>query len=696
MNTTSINFSQIETLIGLNFKRSKFDIEVAHDMNDIDYAITQDEPTRPVANSPTEVKKKTISEAVFGGVEETKGAKQFMESIERKFKESNKAETKNLMSRLANTKYEGGSVREHLMGLVDIATKLNMLKVPIDPTYLVHNALDSLPYDQMKSTYNTLTEDWTMDDLITIVILENRTQAYSGVVNMVTTKKYENKDVAKWKMASLHDSPASTAHFFKIILDKTSKNSKIKILVKFWVELKKQKFKESNKAKKKNLMSRLANTKYEEGSVREHLMGLVEIATKLNRLKMKSNYNTLKEDWTMDDLITIIILENRTQAYGCVVNMVITKKYENKENSNEVFGGVEETKSAKQFMESIERKFKESNKAETKNLMSRLANTKYEGGSVREHLMGLVDIATKLNRLKVPIDPTYLVHTALDSLPYDKMKSTYNTLKEDWTMDGLITIEFTRWREPRKCEVKVSVRNGKQVDVEAIGVMASQYLKIPMFLLLAFGLYCLNYNKDGEVLVVESSEKRIRKKSQAFEMFKIFQTEVKMQLEKRSKLWSDIEMNIMDVLMKEADVLDLLLGNRILKDMVRNMISKTDLPMHLWVEAIKTANYILNRVPASPCLRHLLKFGLPESVACDIFIYGGFKFDCPNYGTRIVETSCAKFIKHEENTIGNEDFIFEEEWNVAVIENDEQEVTTLIPLSETVLEPPQFEEPVDK
>ncbi|CAL2255355.1 unnamed protein product [Prunus armeniaca] len=86
-----------------------------------------------------------------------------MESIERKFKESNKNETNNLMSRLADTKYERGSVREHLMELVDIATKLNMLKVLVDPTNLVDSALDSLPNDQMKSTYNTLKEDWTMD-----------------------------------------------------------------------------------------------------------------------------------------------------------------------------------------------------------------------------------------------------------------------------------------------------------------------------------------------------------------------------------------------------------------------------------------------------------------------------------------------------------------------------------------------------
>ncbi|CAL8155121.1 unnamed protein product [Prunus armeniaca] len=60
-------------------------------------------------------------------------------------------------------------------------------------------------------------------------------------------------------------------------------------------------------------------------------MGLVGIVVKLNRLKMKSTYNTLKEDWTMDDLITITVLEeNTTKAYSGVVNMVAAKKYENK------------------------------------------------------------------------------------------------------------------------------------------------------------------------------------------------------------------------------------------------------------------------------------------------------------------------------------------------------------------------------
>ena len=38
--------------------------------------------------------------------------------------------------------------------------------------------------------------------------------------------------------------------------------------------------------------------------------------------------------------------------------------------------------------------------------------------------------------------------------------------------------------------------------------------------------------------------------------------------------------------------------NRTLKDMMRSMMSMSNLPKFLWGEAIKTAMYILNRVPS--------------------------------------------------------------------------------------------------
>ncbi|CAL2256227.1 unnamed protein product [Prunus armeniaca] len=152
--------------------------------------------------------------------------------------------------------------------------------------------------------------------------------------------------------------------------------------------------------------------------------------------------------------------------------------------------------------------------------------------------------------------------------------------------------------------------------------------------------------------------------------------------------------------------------------------TRFDLPAILR-EAIKTTNYRVpsNSVPKTPfeiwttrkpSIRHLHVWGCkaetriynpqekkldPKMISCHFTGYPtrskGFKFYCPNYGTRIVETGCAKFIEHEEDATGKEDFIFEEEGDVAVIEHAEQDVTPLIPLSETVLENSQFEKPVE-
>ena len=68
--------------------------------------------------------------------------------------------------------------------------------------------------------------------------------------------------------------------------------------------------------------------------------------------------------------------------------------------------------------------------------------------------------------------------------------------------------------------------------------------------------------------------------------------------------------------------------NRTLMEMVRSMISMTNLPGFLWGEALKTALYILNRVPTKavpltpfelwtgrkPSLNHLKVWGCPAEV----------------------------------------------------------------------------------
>ncbi|WZZ65153.1 hypothetical protein YC2023_076523 [Brassica napus] len=135
--------------------------------------------------------------------------------------------------------------------------------------------------------------------------------------------------------------------------------------------------------------------------------------------------------------------------------------------------------------------------------------------------------------------------------------------------------------------------------------------------------------------------------------------------------------------------------NRTLKDMVRSMISHSSLPESLWGEALKTAAYILNRVPTKataktpyelwtgrkPSLKHLRIWGCPaearpykpyekklDSRTISSYFIGysersrGYKFYVPTAKT-IFETGTATFFEDIDFGGRNKvkDIIFEEE-----------------------------------
>jgi hypothetical protein len=120
--------------------------------------------------------------------------------------------------------------------------------------------------------------------------------------------------------------------------------------------------------------------------------------------------------------------------------------------------------------------------------------------------------------------------------------------------------------------------------------------------------------------------------------------------------------------------------NHTLMDMVRSMMSYSTFPLSLWMEALKTAIHILNRVPSKsvpktpyelwtgrvPSLHHLRVWGSPaeakvfnpniakldsKTVSCFFIGYleksKGFRFYCPNRYTKFVETRHAVFLEVE-------------------------------------------------
>ncbi|KAI5343217.1 hypothetical protein L3X38_011093 [Prunus dulcis] len=127
--------------------------------------------------------------------------------------------------------------------------------------------------------------------------------------------------------------------------------------------------------------------------------------------------------------------------------------------------------------------------------------------------------------------------------------------------------------------------------------------------------------------------------------------------------------------------------------MIRSMMSCADLPIFLWGKALKTANYILNRVPTKSInqipyeiwhgrrhsLKHLRTWGCkaeakpynpaekkldPKTVSSYFIGYPertkGYSFYCPHHTMRFIETSRAVFIETDEEKTAKENFSFDE------------------------------------
>ena len=74
--------------------------------------------------------------------------------------------------------------------------------------------------------------------------------------------------------------------------------------------------------------------------------------------------------------------------------------------------------SAKEFLAEIEKHFAKSDKAEISTLLHNLISMKYGvKGNVRDHIMGMSNIASKLRAPKLELSDDLLIHLVLISLP---------------------------------------------------------------------------------------------------------------------------------------------------------------------------------------------------------------------------------------------------------------------------------------
>ena len=146
--------------------------------------------------------------------------------------------------------------------------------------------------------------------------------------------------------------------------------------------------------------------------------------------------------------------------------------------------------------------------------------------------------------------------------------------------------------------------------------------------------------------------------------------------------------------------------NCTLKDMMRSMMRRSNLPEYIWGEAIKTVNYILNRVPSKSVpktpfelwtsrklsLNHFQVWGCPaevrlynprekkldpRTVRCYFIGYPdhskGYKFYNPTHGQRIVESLTKFFLELDVADFPN--------FQVPLLKELEQRTVVSLPLS---------------
>ena len=104
------------------------------------------------------IMKCSIPETFRGAMSEEDSAKKFLEDIEKRFAKNEKAETSTLLANLVSLRYKGkGNIREYIMEMSNLASKLKALKLELSEDLLVHLVLISLPaqYSQFKVSYNT-------------------------------------------------------------------------------------------------------------------------------------------------------------------------------------------------------------------------------------------------------------------------------------------------------------------------------------------------------------------------------------------------------------------------------------------------------------------------------------------------------------------------------------------------------------
>ncbi|XP_028184677.1 uncharacterized protein LOC114371426 [Glycine soja] len=166
-------------LNGTNVKVRKEGVEIVLDCMDLDLALRTE---RPIFTPETS--------------NEGQSTKKFLKEIEQYFAKNEKAETSNLLAKIISMKYKGkGNIKEYIMEMSNLASKLKSLKLELGEDLLVHLVLISLPahFGQFKVCYTTQKDKWSLNELISHRVQEEERLQRDRTESAHLTSTSQNK-----------------------------------------------------------------------------------------------------------------------------------------------------------------------------------------------------------------------------------------------------------------------------------------------------------------------------------------------------------------------------------------------------------------------------------------------------------------------------------------------------------------------
>ena len=135
----------------------------------------------------------TIESVILGSIEKVESAADYLQKIKNQFTSSSKTYGTQLMKELVNQKYTGGGIREYILKMYNMNTRLKPFDLEFTPHQVMTFVFASLPkeFEPFVVNYDMHPERWDMEKLIAMCAQEeDRLKAANGgQIHFVKDKK---------------------------------------------------------------------------------------------------------------------------------------------------------------------------------------------------------------------------------------------------------------------------------------------------------------------------------------------------------------------------------------------------------------------------------------------------------------------------------------------------------------------------